>query len=138
LLRNRRYLGVSFAVSHTFHLAAIVWLVVSSSDFRHELEALPMIGGALGYVFLYAMTATSFDRSARWLGHKAWTALHTTGIYYLWFIFFFTYVGNFSRSWIHGVLAVLFGVAMLVRWGAKIKSRRVSNYFRRLFHHATN
>jgi methionine sulfoxide reductase heme-binding subunit len=119
LLRNRRYLGVSFAASHTFHLAAIVWLTVHFPAFRDGLKAQAVFGGGLGYIFLYAMTATSFDRTARRLGSKAWKALHTTGLYYLWFIFFFTYLGNFFRSWIHGLFAVIFAAAMLFRWGVR-------------------
>jgi hypothetical protein len=119
LRRNRRYLGVSFAVSHTFHLAAILWLVFRSSSFRKELDPVATTGGVLGYLVLYAMTATSFDRTARWIGPKAWRWLHGLGLYYLWFIFFFTYLGNFSRSWIYATLAFLFLAALGLRWAAR-------------------
>jgi sulfoxide reductase heme-binding subunit YedZ len=29
------------------------------------------------------MTATSFDRTAAWIGPKAWRVLHTVGAYYI-------------------------------------------------------
>lgn len=92
LLANRRYVGVSFAVSHTLHLAALVVLYRVSSEFRENLNATTIIGGGLAYVFLYAMTLTSFDRSAAWLGRRSWKVLHTTGMHYIWGIFLNSYL----------------------------------------------
>ncbi len=43
--------------------------------------------GSFGYVLLVLMTITSFDRTATWLGRKAWSRLHTTGMYVFWVIF---------------------------------------------------
>lgn len=88
--RNRRYLGVSFAVSHTIHLIAIVMLASRFGD-KFKINAGTLIGGGLAYLFIFAMTATSFDRSAAWVGPRAWRLLHTAGVYYIWFIFFITY-----------------------------------------------
>ena len=90
MLRNRRYLGVSFAVSHFIHLMAIVALAVRLGD-RFKLDPTTLVGGGLAYVFIAAMTATSFDRTAAWIGPRAWRRLHTTGAYYIWFIFFISY-----------------------------------------------
>jgi hypothetical protein len=36
---------------------------------------------------IIAMAATSFDRTARAIGPRAWRILHTSGVYYLWFQF---------------------------------------------------
>jgi sulfoxide reductase heme-binding subunit YedZ len=87
---NRRYLGVSFAASHFIHLAAIVALAYAVPDF--ERDAATLIGGGMAYVFIAAMAATSFDRSAAWIGPRAWRTLHLTGAYYVWFIFFISYL----------------------------------------------
>jgi DMSO/TMAO reductase YedYZ heme-binding membrane subunit len=95
LVRNRRYLGVSFALSHTVHGAAILALV------RHTegaTDATTSVAGGLAYLFLAAMVATSFDRSAAWLGPTAWRRLHRTGMYYLWFVFTFTYLGSVTHG----------------------------------------
>jgi methionine sulfoxide reductase heme-binding subunit len=93
LLANRRYLGVSFAVSHLVHLLAIFALYHwSPRQFLVGTGATVTALGGLGYVLLLAMTATSFDRSAAWLGPRRWRMLHTTGMYYLWFIFSVSYV----------------------------------------------
>src|SRR4029453_2488027 len=62
LLANRRYVGVSFAASHAIHLFAILALLWVAPGF--EIEMPTLIGGGLAYVFLAAMAATSFDRTA--------------------------------------------------------------------------
>ena len=45
------------------------------------------IFGGIGYAFIIAMTATSFDRTAALLGARAWRMLHLVGGYYLLFQF---------------------------------------------------
>ncbi|HUI25534.1 MAG TPA: hypothetical protein VL403_05570 [Candidatus Kryptonia bacterium] len=96
LLANRRYLGVSFALSHTVHLVPIIVLASTVSDFRANPTTL--VFGGIGYVVLAAMTATSFDRTAAWLGPRAWKRLHRFGVYYLWFIFAASYLPRVASS----------------------------------------
>lgn len=107
LLANRRYVGVSFAASHALHLAAIVALVVADPKFVPELTAL--IGGGIAYLFLAAMTVTSFDRTAAWLGPRWWKRLHKSGMYYNWIIFFISYL---PRSVIESVWYAPFAAAL--------------------------
>ena len=45
------------------------------------------IFGGIGYAFIIAMTATSFDRTAAAIGARAWRLLHLIGGYYLLFQF---------------------------------------------------
>ena len=93
--RNRRYLGVSFAVSHGVHLAAIFWLQhVRPVEFAGQVNVITWIGGGLAYVFIAAMTATSFDRTAHMIGPRAWKILHTAGSYYIWLIFANSYLAR--------------------------------------------
>ena len=122
LLENRRYLGVSFAVSHASHLGAILWLATFVPD-RFETNPTTLVFGSIGFVFVAAMAATSFDASAAWLGPRRWKLLHATGGYYLWFIFFATYVPNLARSrWL--IVPVLLLVAVLaVRIAARVRRR---------------
>lgn len=86
--RNRRYLGVSFAISHFIHLGAIVALARADQDLFWQLTtpANIVLAGA-AYVFIAAMTATSFDRTATWLGPRKWRLLHLTGGWYIWLSF---------------------------------------------------
>jgi len=96
LLRNRRYLGVSFAVSHFLHLGAIATLAKRWPHpfIEQSTEPLVVFGGGLAYVLIAAMVATSFDRSAAWLGPRRWRILHTVGNYYALIIFANSYVGR--------------------------------------------
>jgi len=94
LAQNRRYIGVSFAFSHTVHLLGILLLLsLKPHEFSNPEGLVTMIGGGLAFVFLYAMTLTSFDRTAAWIGAKPWRVLHKTGMYYFWGIFFLDYMG---------------------------------------------
>ena len=100
LLRNRRYLGLSFAVSHALHLLAI--LVVAWRWPHPFLEQTarpgPLAGGGLGYLFLAAMAATSTDGAVARLGARRWRLLHTTGGYVLWIVFAVTYAGRLRED----------------------------------------
>jgi hypothetical protein len=86
--RNRRYLGVSFAVSHFIHLAAIVTLASLDRALFWKLTNLSTIVLAgTAYLFIAAMTATSFDRAVVWLGPRRWRLLHLIGGWYIWMSF---------------------------------------------------
>ena len=79
--QNRRYLGVSFAVSHAIHLAAILMLgQVAPAELAREADIVTVIFGGLAYLFIAAMTLTSFDRTAAAIGPRAWKILHTVGL----------------------------------------------------------
>lgn len=85
MLRNRRYLGLSFFVAHMLHLDAIWMLDLLLGDaFRTSPATLG--GGGLAYVLVTAMALTSSDRAVRRLGPKRWGMLHRFGIHYIWAI----------------------------------------------------
>ena len=80
---NRRYIGVSFGVSHAFHAIGIAALAfITSGASIRETDISALVGGSLAYLFIAAMVFTSFDRTAAMLGQKKWQILHTTGMYY--------------------------------------------------------
>jgi sulfoxide reductase heme-binding subunit YedZ len=89
LLANRRYVGVSFATSHTVHLLGIV--MVALLDPAFELSITTLIFGGFAYVLMYAMAATSSDRAVEALGLRRWRLLHKTGMYWNWAIFTISY-----------------------------------------------
>ena len=65
LRRNRRYLGVSFAASHAIHAVAILaFAVMDPAGYAAATTIASYIFGGIGYAFIIAMTATSFDRTA--------------------------------------------------------------------------
>jgi hypothetical protein len=86
--RNRRYLGVSFAVSHFIHLGAILALAALDRELFWKLTNVATIALAgTAYLFIAAMAATSFDRTAAWLGLRRWRLLHLVGGWYVWISF---------------------------------------------------
>lgn len=88
LRRNRRYLGLSFAASHAIHAVVIVVFAnMNPAGFAEATSAASYIFGGIGYAFILALSATSFDRTAALIGPRAWRALHLAGGYYLWFQF---------------------------------------------------
>lgn len=118
LLRNRRYLGVSFALTHFAHFGSIVALArtTGASPPLH----LAVLGG-LGDLLLLAMIATSFDRSAAWLGARRWNLLHRVGIHYVWAIFAFTYAGAASAG--RRIFPLVAVAALLLALGARLGVR---------------
>ena len=88
LLANRRQVGVSFAVSHLVHLIAIVALTRYAVLFDEPA----VIIAVLGYVAIAAMTVTSFDRTAAWLGPRRWRRLHLTAGWFIWGVFMASYL----------------------------------------------
>src|SRR3954469_25406722 len=86
--RNRRYLGVTFAASHGLHAVAIgCFAAMDPPGYAAATSVASYIFGGIGYAFIIAMAATSFDRTAAALGPRAWRALHLVGGYYLLFQF---------------------------------------------------
>jgi sulfoxide reductase heme-binding subunit YedZ len=82
--RNRRQLGVTFAASHALHAAAIfAFAKMDPAGFAAATNLASYVFGGIGYAFILAMTATSFDATAAALGPRAWRALHLVGGYYL-------------------------------------------------------
>ena len=123
LLANRRYVGVSFAVSHFVHLLAILALAGwSVSRMAADAGATTGILGGVAYVFVAAMTATSFDRTAAWLGPRRWKQLHTIGAYYIWFVFFASFVPRAFTSLVHVPFALLVIAALAVRLRHRVRA----------------
>ena len=88
LRRNRRYLGVTFAASHAIHAVVIVrFAIMDPVGYAAATSIASYVFGGIGYAFIIAMTATSFDRTAAAIGPRAWRMLHLVGGYYLWLQF---------------------------------------------------
>jgi sulfoxide reductase heme-binding subunit YedZ len=82
--RNRRTLGVTFAASHAIHAVAILCFAgMDPAGYAGATSIASYVFGGIGYAFIIAMAATSFDRTAAAIGARAWRMLHLTGGYYL-------------------------------------------------------
>jgi DMSO/TMAO reductase YedYZ heme-binding membrane subunit len=118
LLRNRRYLGLSFFVAHGLHLDAIFLMDTLQGDaFRIELPTL--LAGGLAYLLVTAMAATSSDRAVKWLGRQRWSRLHRFGIHYIWFIWLLQWTPLALTSPGYAALLLLTLAALGVRIAAR-------------------
>jgi hypothetical protein len=114
--RNRRYLGVSFAVSHLIHLAALVTLARVDQELFWKLTNLAnVVLAGTAYLLLAAMTATSFDRTAAWLGARRWRLLHLIGGWYIWLSFAVAVGKRLPQGPIYWAMAALVLFAGIVR-----------------------
>jgi hypothetical protein len=92
-LRNRKYLGLSFAAAMAWQGLFILWMVIIYSDYYiNEVYVMrDAIEGVVGYLFLFAMTVTTFQPGRKLLRPKKWRLLHLSGIYFLWAYAFSVY-----------------------------------------------
>jgi hypothetical protein len=106
--RNRRFLGLGFAVSHMVHAAVIVaFAILDPVAFHQNSMAGSIVSGGIAYVFIVALALTSFDRSAAWIGPRAWRALHWTGGYYILISFIVTNGKRIGTSPLYALPVVL-------------------------------
>jgi len=97
-LRNRKYIGMCFAVAMAWQGTFIFVMSNFFRDYyfedvyylRDELE------GSTGYIFLTAMVVTSFHFGRKFLNAKQWKLLHKSAIYFLWAYPFSVYWWNLS------------------------------------------
>ena len=93
LLRNRKYVGLSFAVAMAWQGLFIFVMSYFFREyyyeevyyFRDELE------GSVGYLFLLAMATTSFHFGRKYTTPSQWKLLHRSAMYFLWAYPFSTY-----------------------------------------------
>jgi methionine sulfoxide reductase heme-binding subunit len=111
LSQNRRFLGLSMAVSHAYHAIAISTLQIAIQ--HQSLHGDPL--AILGYVFLIGMTITSFPTTAKAIGRKAWRILHTAGMYYFYLIFAVEFGRRSMQEWGYLVLTLLVAIALIIR-----------------------
>ena len=124
VMQARRRLGLSFALSHTAHLLAIILLVevVFGGDYSQLGN---IVGGAVIYLFIFAMAATSNNASVKLLGARNWKRLHKSGSYLIWLGLFSSYFGKALGTsalhyWLYGALGV---VLLLLRISAFLDKR---------------
>ena len=98
LMRNRKYVGLAFAVAMTWQ--GLFIFLVSNFHRDHYFQEIFLlrdeIEGSTGYIFLAAMVATSFDVGRRLLSADQWKLLHRSSVYFLWAYPFSVYWWNLS------------------------------------------
>ncbi len=129
LLHNSRYIGLSYAASMAWQLLFILWMWTGHWEYYttevYLLEDIIFQVG--GYLFIFAMTITSFFPVRRRMSPLQWSVLHKTGIYWLWYTVASTYVYEVAYYDDRQVIDYIFVVAgvlvYLTRVAAWIRSR---------------
>ena len=125
LLANRRYIGVSFAISHYIHLFALLMMTFYSSFNVFEDRGLfATIGGGIAYAFITIMTITSFDSTRKLLSQKNWKRVHTIGSYFIWIIFAKSYLPEIATTPKAAIFSVILIGVILLRILKSVKTKK--------------
>ena len=119
-LQNRRYIGLSFAASHTIHAYTFLSLASLSAQLAQAiLTPSGLVIGAFGYGIIAVLVATSNDRAQQLLGRIWWGRLHGVGVHLLCLQFllgFLKHAPEHPEDW---AFAVLLLGALGLRWGVR-------------------
>lgn len=130
LLRNRKYIGLSFAAAMAWQGLFIVWmLTIHTGYYVNEVYVMrDAIEGAIGYLLLASMTITSFSFARKQMSARSWRVLHTAGIYFLWayaFIVYwwalFYYSNPVPLDYLYYGAGVAAWVLRAAAWGKKLR-----------------
>ena len=139
-MRNRKYIGLVFAVGMAWQAAFIFILSTFYRDyyftevyyFRDEVE------GSVGYIFLVAMVITSFQFARKRVNQAQWKLIQKGGVYFLWAypfsvywwnLFYYPYLDSYSNPELHDYLFYWAGflafALRILAWG-KIRSKALN------------
>jgi methionine sulfoxide reductase heme-binding subunit len=125
LVRERRYIGLSFAYSQFLHAVALaVYIVTAPAAFWVGRTAATNVPGSIGYVMIVLLTVTSFTIPARLIGPQNWKRLHRTGVWFIAVIFaasFLTRVHHHTGYVVPGIIMI---AAMLLRLAVRFGNLR--------------
>jgi DMSO/TMAO reductase YedYZ heme-binding membrane subunit len=123
VLARRRGIGLGFAAALGVHGLAILRLATLEAEIL--TPSLQLFGGALGFLLVAAMVATSNDAAVRQLGPARWHRIHLSGQIFLAGVFALTYAGLvFDDPSFWPGLALLVG-ALGLRAAAFVQSDRL-------------
>lgn len=129
LMRERRYIGLSFAFSHLVHLAAIFAYGALDAQFWPARSVLANLPGTIGYVFIALLALTSFRYASKRMSAAAWKRLHTAGMWVIAAIFgysFFKRIPTMSVLYAipFSMLCAAIAVRLVGKWAQADKRRQ--------------
>ena len=131
LLRNRRYVGLSFAAGFGWQAVFILVLLVLHGDYYATVlhDTAEFISRMLSYLLLLALTVTSFFPVRRVMDPRHWRLLHLVGIWYFWAAIWVSYAETVMLG-DTGLIAIVYTVTGLfvlaVRFAAYWEKRSAS------------
>ncbi len=127
LRRNRRQLGLGFAMSHFIHALAIIALWKTDPGVFWVLtNPKSIVTGGTAYLFIALLAATSFDRMVKAMGPKAWARLHWWGVWIVALSFIFTNGKRIPVSAWYALPVALVVAIIVLRVIAGRKQRRAA------------
>ena len=128
LVRERRYIGLSFAYSQLLHAGALaVYIVTAPAAFWVGRTAATNVPGSIGYLMIVLLTVTSFATPARLIGPQNWKRLHRTGVWFIAVIFAASFLTRAHHHAGYVVPGIIMIAAMLLRVAVRFgKPRRVN------------
>lgn len=124
LLRERRFLGLSFAFSHLVHgILILIYANMFPETFWNGRTAAANIPGSVGYLFILLLALTSFPVMVRLLGFSAWKLLHSTGSWVIAALFCYSF---YKRIPLHPWYLIAFSImvsAIVLKLTAKVAIR---------------
>ena len=99
LLRNRRYIGLSFAAGFAWQAVFIAVLLALYPEYYWQVlhDDADLILRMLSYLLLLALAITSFNPVRRAMRPRSWGVLHLVGVWYFWAAIWVSYVGVLLR-----------------------------------------
>jgi sulfoxide reductase heme-binding subunit YedZ len=121
LSRNRRYFGLSFAAGFGWQAVFIaVLLALYPAYYWEELHnATDLFLRMVSYVFLLALTVTSFFPVRRKMRREHWRWLHLVGIWYFWAAIWASYAPA-ALSSDANTISIVYTVVGLLALGLRI------------------
>lgn len=128
----RRFIGISFGISHIFHAFAIfTFYKIDSSEFFLATTKLSFVFGGFGYVFIFLLLLTSFQKTAQFLGPNKWVGLHKFGIYVIWTVFFLSFLKRAvqvsSLYWVPVAILIFLWALRIQSYNRKSKGKNLES-----------
>ena len=116
LLSYRNQFGISFAISHLFHLLFIAtYASMNPTVFFENRSFIVFLLGGTTYLFIIAMLFTSFTRFRKMLSNKSWKRLHTIGSYLILLVFLNSFMGRVTESAFYFSTTVVILIVLFLR-----------------------
>ena len=121
LRMNRKYWGISFAISHFIHLVFLGLLQYCFHPVFNLAATTSLLAGGIAYLFIVLMFLTSFPTFAKYLSQQQWKWLHTIGGYWIWSIFMSSYWKRSMTEWEYVPYVVILLLVLGLRLAKWIK-----------------
>ncbi len=124
LLAYRKWIGLSFATSHGYHLAGIIAIMWPDPGGFIRAQNPSIVVALVTFIFLGAMAVTSNERVRKAMSPVTWKRIHRTGMHLAWLAFTATYAGAIGASVVYAVPAGVLLAIAAIRAAAWWRGRR--------------